>query len=409
MVAVVTISGVGAGEPTAGAAPSAPGVNSSSVTVAGLGYSDAYADAPIGARALFDAVNAAGGVRGRQINFAGWVDDRGDPAADAVAGRQLVAAHQTLAVVPTVTPNFAAAPALASAGLPAFGWGLSTAFCGNTYAFAITGCIAPAGTPRVASTAWGRLLDTWLRDHGQGGAAGKTAAVIAEADPAGRQATQLVAASAHAAGFRVVYQQATVPPPPAAVVDDSPYAGAILAADGGRPPDAVFLAVSFANVTGIAAALRAAHYAGVITNAVGYDPALAAATTGQLVLTGFAVPEAGATTPAMVTIADRIHAANGGTFISVGALVGYYAADFFVDALRHAGTNPTPASVARAAGRLRYEIPGVVGPTRYPGARQNPTPCGSLVESTGSVYQVAVPYACFPTIKVRTAKVAAGG
>jgi branched-chain amino acid transport system substrate-binding protein len=410
VVAAIGRAGIGATGPTvAGVAPSAPGVNASSVTVAGLGYSASYVDAQVGARARFDVANQGGGIRGRRIEFAGWSDDKGDPVTDATVGRQLVASRQALAVVPTVTPTFAAAPRLASAGLPAFGWGLSTGFCDNPYAFAITGCIAPAGTSRVASSAWGRLLDVWFRSHGQGGAAGKTAAVIAEAGSAGRQATQLVVASAKAAGFRVVYQQATVPPPPAVVVDGSPYAGAVVAADGGRPPDVVFLAVSFPNVTGLAGALRAAHYPGVITNAVGYDPALARVTSGQLVLTGFAVPEAAPTNAAMATIVARIHAVNGGAPVGLSALVGYFSADFFVAALRHAGANPTPASVAAAAAHLRYEIPGVVGPTSYPGAEQSPTPCGSLVESTGAAYQVAVPYSCFATVDVRTGKVVARG
>ncbi len=350
-------------------------------------------------------MNRAGGVHGRVIHLAGWTDDRGDPVTDAAAGRALVVGKQILAVVPTVTPTFAAAPALATAGLPAFGWGISTGFCANPSAFAITGCIAPAGTSRVASTAWGQLVAAWLRGHGQGATAGKTAAVVAEAGPAGGQGAQLVAASAAAAGFRVVYRQATVAPPPEVAVDDAPEAAAILAADQGRPPDVVFLVVSFPNVTGLNAALRAAHYAGVITNAVGYDPDLARATTGQLALTEFAVPEAAATSSAMATIVAQIHAENGGAPIGLGALAGYFSADFFVAALRHAGANPTPASLARAAARLRYEIRGVVGPTSYPGARQAPTPCGSLVESTGSGYQVAVPYACFGTVDLRTHRV----
>jgi Periplasmic binding protein len=158
-------------------------------------------------------------------------------------------------------------------------------------------------------------------------------------------------------------------------------------------------------MTGVAGALRAAHYPGVITNAVGYAPELAAAATGQLVLTGFAVPESAPTNAAMATIVARIHAVNGGAPVGPGALAGYLSADFFVAALRDAGANPTPASVARATARLRYEIRGVVGPTSYPGAQQNPTPCGSLVESTGAAYQVAVPYSCFATVDVRTGKV----
>lgn len=129
----------------AGDRRSTPGVTSTSVTVGGLGYAGAYGDAAVGAQALFDVVNRAGGVHGRRIDFVGSTDDQGTPAVDAAAGRQLVSGRQVLAVVPTVTPYFSAAPILAQAQLPAFGWGLSTGFCDNWYTFAITGCLAPAG------------------------------------------------------------------------------------------------------------------------------------------------------------------------------------------------------------------------------------------------------------------------
>jgi ABC-type branched-subunit amino acid transport system substrate-binding protein len=378
-----------------------PGVTSSTVTVAGLGYSAAYGDAPLGAQAVFDAVNRAGGVHGRQIRFAGSTDDLGSPAADAAAGRQLISSRAVLAVVPTVTPSFSAAPALARAHLPAFGWGLSTGFCNNPYGFAITGCIAAPGPVRAASSAWGQLIARFLRARGARGRR-TTAAVIGEDDTVGRQGVQTVAASATAAGMTVVYRRAPLPPPPNVLVDDTSDAQAVLASNGGAAPDVVFLVVSFANANGLSSALTGAGFRGVITDATSYDAGLAGAAQGRAVLTQFAVPESAPTSPAMAKIVAQIRQSNGGAPVDQAALVGYFSADFFVDALRRAGRNPTPASLAQAAAHLRYSIRGVIGPTTYPAAQRYGTPCGSLVVSTGTAYQVAVPYSCFAKVDVRT-------
>jgi len=383
------------------AASAVPGVTPSTVTVAGLGYSGAYSDAPIGAQAVFDAVNRAGGVHGRRITFAGWTDDQGSSTTDAAAGRQLIARRQVLAVVPAVTPFFGAAPALARAQLPTFGWGLSTGFCNNPYAFAITGCLAVPGSARAAPSPWGPLVARLLRDRGIHGGR-PTAAVIGEDDAAGRQGLRTVAASATAAGLHVVYQQSPVPAPPNVPVDDSSYAQALLASNAGAAPDVVFLVVAFANANGLASALAAAGYHGVITDATSYNPGLAGAAQGRAVLTQFAVPESASTNPAMAAIVAQIHQVNGGAPIDQAALAGYFSADFFVQALRRAGRTPTPSSLAQAAAHLRYSIRGVVGPTTYPAAQRNATPCGSLVQSTGRVYEVAVPYSCFTNGDVRT-------
>ena len=374
----------------------APGVTSSTVTVAGLSYAEAYGGASIGAQAVFDAVNRAGGVHGRRINFLGSTDDQGSPALDAAAGRRLISRRQVLAVVPTVTPYFSAAPALARAQLPAFGWGLSTGFCNNPYAFAFSGCIAAPDRTQNTRSAWGGLIAQLLRRRGDHGPH-VTAAVIGEDDATGRHGVRLVAASAKAAGLTVVYQQAPVPPPPNVTVVDTPYAQAMLTSNRGAAPDVVFLVVGFANANGLSSALTASGFTGVITDATSYNPGLAAAAQGRVVMTPFAVPESAPTNPAMAKIVAQIRRSSGSVPIDQAVLAGYFSADFFVQALRRAGRDPTPASLANAAAQLRYAIPRVVGPTSYPAAESEATPCGSLVQSTGSAYRVVVPYTCVST------------
>ena len=47
-----------------------------------------------------------------------------------------------------------------------------------------------------------------------------------------------------------------------------------------------------------------------------------------------------------------------------------------------------------------YAVPGTVGPTKFPSAHNEPTPCGSLVRSDGSAYAALVPYTCGKVVKV---------
>lgn len=357
-----------------------------------MGESASSFDAQFGARARFDAANAAGGVDGRRIEFLGWRDDRGTAADDLHVGRDL-ARQGVLAVVPVVTPTFGAAPYLARRSIPSFGWGISTGFCRNPHAFAITGCLAPSGT---VSTAWGGLVRRLVPP----GVARPTAAVLGQSDAAGRAAADAVARGATAAGFHVVLRTSTLPPPPAPVLDPGPFAAPVLTSNAGAAPDAVFLAAAFPLAHQLADALAAGGYRGVVSNATSYDPRLVAASAGQAVITPFGVPELGGS--AMRDIVARIQAVNGGTPVSQAALAGYLSADLFVQALRRAGRHPTAASVSSAAASLTFRIAGVVGPTRFPAAEGLPTPCGAVVRSTGRAFVPVEPYTCFTNVDARS-------
>ena len=118
--------------PTTPATTATRGVTATSIKVGGVGYSYVYGGADVGARARFQRANDSGGVNGRTIDYLGFADDGGDPAAGTTAVTKAVEQDGVLAVVPAVTPDFGAASYLTGAKVPYFGWALSSDFCGNS-------------------------------------------------------------------------------------------------------------------------------------------------------------------------------------------------------------------------------------------------------------------------------------
>ena len=93
------------------------------------------------------------------------------------------------------------------------------------------------------------------------------------------------------------------------------------------------------------------------------------------------------------------------TTITQGMLSSYFSADSFVQVLKKAGKNLTPEAVAKAMASFTYQIPGVVGPTKYPASKVQGAPCGTLVYSNGTAWSVQVPYACYQNFNYKTGKV----
>jgi branched-chain amino acid transport system substrate-binding protein len=383
----------------------ARGVTSNSITVAGL-TDGQQPEAAQGAKAVFDSVNSSGGVFGRKINYLGGNIDKGDATQDLTLGKQIVEQNQAFAVVPVVSPvATGSAQFFAQQHVPFFGWSIAPGMCNNPYGFGFTGCIVPPPPITTAGSTWGDLINKLYQSQGKGTAKGKTAAVIAEDGDAGRSGLQLIVPSAKAAGMKVVYGKTALPAPPAAVTDFSPYAQDILTSNNGKAPDAVFLVVQFSNLLGMAKALQQANYQGVITNAVGYVPAITATLKGQEGFMQFSAPESAPTNPNMATVVATIKKSLGNdVVISQGMLSGYFSADFFVKALKKVGKNLTPEALAKTASSMTYGISGTVGPTPYPTALKYGTPCGTLVRSDGTAWHIDVPYSCYTNIDSKTLK-----
>lgn len=364
--------------------------------VGGVVDAELYGGAALGAQARFTSVNAAGGVHGRPIELLGVTDDHRSPEEHAAALRHLIDDDTVDAVVPLVSGAFAGVPELERGRIPAFGWGISGAFCGSTWVFAITGCLTPL-LPRRVPGIWGVAIERLLRARD----ATSDAAAIVTDDGGADRAVAEVGAVARAAGMRVVYARAALSSAGPAGSDLGAIARAVLGADDGESPAVVFTVSGFANVAALQSTLRAQGYTGVTTNLVQYAPLLAGPAAGAEVLTQFATPESAPRNPAMQRIVDEIGAVTSDP-ITPAMLAGWFAADFFVKAATRAGAGATPVDIQRVARRSTYRVPKTIGPTRFPDAFTTATSCGQLVSGDGTGYTVAVPFGCSATVALST-------
>jgi hypothetical protein len=379
--------------PGAGSAKGAArGVTATTIKVAGLGDSFLYGGADVGAKARFQRANDAGGVNGRTIDYAGFTDDGGDATAGTTAATKLVQQDQVFAVVPAVTPDFAAGKFLAQQKVPYFGWGLSSDFCGNDYGFGFSGCLVPEG---ATSNAWGALISTTFGAQ----SAGRTAAIVTENAPAGQYELTSLTAGVTSAKLKVVYGKAALGVP--ATPDYDAVAKEVLAANAGKAPDVVFVVGNVSNVLGMQQALGAAGFLGLFTNQIEYGPNLVAPANGATVLTQTAPTESAPGNPAMAQLVADVQKVAPGLPIDQSVVAGYWSADLFLTAVRKAGKNLTRAALVKAANnKFTYQVANTVGPTTFPAAHSRPTPCGALVASNGTAYAVKVPYTCGRVVPV---------
>jgi ABC-type branched-subunit amino acid transport system substrate-binding protein len=372
---------------------SARGVTGSEITVEGLiTFLDFGAGGSAAAKARFDQANTTHELPcGRQIKYLGYADDGGQPDQDLSVVRRFVEQDHVFAIVPTLSIALeSSAPYINEQHVPTIGWGVSPNFCTSSnfsdmYIFGFNGCINPA-TPTYQTYIAGSVTKLF-----PGGAAGHTAAVIGEDTDTSKAGVVAVASQYEAGGFKVVYTQNPVPAPPAVVSDFTPYVQALMTASGGKPTDAVYLAVSPANAFPLAKALRDAGYKGFIINST-YSPQTVGASATEELVNTFATTES--KTPEMAQIVSTLHA-GGVTQIGQPELSGYFSADMFIQILKKVGPDLTPERFQQVASNFTYEIPNVVGPTYYPAGFQAGAPCGETVYSNGTSYTISVPYACY--------------
>jgi hypothetical protein len=371
------------------------GVTPTSIEVEGLGTVALFAGADVGAKARFQRANATGGVFGRTFDYRGFKDDQGVGATNQQVGTSMVRQDQVFAAVPVVTTDLGAVDSFVDLKVPYFGWALSSNFCGNRYGFGFSGCLFPPGR-RITSNAWGTLVETALGAQ----VPSPTAVVLTESTPAGQSELASLTSNVSSAGIDVVLAQSSLPVPPA---DNYDALGAtILAANGGKAPDAVFVVASYSTVVLLQRTLRIAGFGGIFTDTNEYDPDLVSSATSTSVLLQTAPIEAAANNTAMQQLVTDVRAVDPSIPIDQGVVAGYVAADMFVAAVRRAGKDLTlERFLDRANKGFTYELDGAVGPTTFPADHNAPTPCGSLVRSDGGAYQVVVPYSCGRVVKVK--------
>ena len=404
-VLVVVVAGASASasapgaEPTDTTAPAAPvapvrGVTDTTITVGGLGHVPRFPSADLGARARFERANREGGVNGRTFVYIGMRDDGGTGPGNQQVAATLVRDDQVFAIAPVITPDLGAVTDLLAQRVPYFGWAISSNFCGNQWGFSFTGCTFPPGGG-TTSDIWGVLVRRLFGAN----AAGKTAAIVSENTESGTYFVTTLTAGVDAAKLDVV--SGTTPLPIPAVADYGALAQQVLTSNKGGPPDAIFVAASYANVAQLRQAVRGTGYLGVFTNAVEYDPDLVASATGSFVFTSTAAVESAPTNPAMAQLVADVNALAPGQPIDQSVIAGYWSVDLFIAAVTRAGPNLTPDRlVAKANSKFTYKVKNTVGPVKFPDAHNEPAPCGTLVQGTGLGYTVAQPYRCGKVVDV---------
>ncbi|MFJ7069285.1 ABC transporter substrate-binding protein [Streptomyces sp. NPDC101115] len=380
------------------------GVTADTVRVGGIvsmtsasGYSKK--DTDLGARARYDRANAEGGVNGRRIEYLGAEDDGQDPARNLAAARRLVQQEKVFAVAPMSSVTFAGADFLDSQAVPTVGWGTLPSFCGPKHIYGFNGCLVPTPGGTLNQT-WPEGLATVL-----GGAKGRSVALIAGDNDAGKFGIRTFTQGFKAAGFDLAYAKAAVPAG-SLPSDWSAYTKEILrSGPGGKAPDAVVSVMQTPYNIGLFTALKRAGYEGVLSDPTDYDPGLLAkdatrqALDGVLVLLQFQPFEADG--PAMRQFkADIRKAAGKEVPLNMHMMTGYMSADLFLAVAARAGKDLTVESFQKAANGFS-DTGTLVGDRAEPKGQKESFGCGALVRLTGGRYEVAVPFRCYPPIPFR--------
>jgi ABC-type branched-subunit amino acid transport system substrate-binding protein len=378
------------------------GITNSEITVGGIVTTALFGtDMDKVAEAVFNQANKSGEIPGgRKIHYVPSVQDQGTPDGALLGLRQLVQQDNAFAVVPELSEEIDSGSAsyMAEQQIPGVGWGVTTPFCtkdpNTDWLFGFNGCLnTPAVWPYTV-TDTPRSLSLMYKLQGKGGPQGKTVAVIGEASASATNGVAIIANEFKGGGFKVVYDQASVPAPPAQVTDFSPYVQALMTSNGGKPPDAIFVAVT--TVGNALNLMKALHQAGYKGDVIGnyYAPQLAAAEAGSYASATFATPES--SSPAMKQIVSLLNGA-GVTAIGQPEMVAYLSSEMFVQILKKVGPDLTAQRFREVASHFTFSVPGVAGPTPYPTSFLVGPSCAEIAYDNGTTWSIASPYTCYGT------------
>jgi hypothetical protein len=346
----------------------------------------------VGARARFARANETGEVPGgRTINMVAVGDIKANFATGVQEMRRLIDRERVFAIVPTASV-YVAPEVPNREHVPVFGFGISeTAFCttgDDSYFFGFDGCLVQPNPTTAADNLQGIKAAALKEGFGTGGKL--RIALIAPDNPTGKKAVAVFAAAAEGNDMDVVYAKAPSPAPPATVGDYTPYVRAMLATD----PDIVASLGVFSDYVGLAKSLRDADFEGMYIIPAA-DPGLAPLVGPSYAFTNWATPESASTTPAVQRMLDDIEAYKPGTQVGTNVIIGWLAADFFVEALKETGENLTPERLQEVTAHMTYERKGFIGPTEFPENFEGAFPaCHTILRTDGTSYTVVEPYHC---------------
>jgi ABC-type branched-subunit amino acid transport system substrate-binding protein len=383
------------GASSAGAVRSVRGFDGKTITVAALGIVAQFPGVPLGVQARIGRFNDDNEIKGVKIKFAGFADDKQDPATALSEARRLVTQEQVFAIVGDTT-QYNPVDYFKQQHVPYFGWDFDNTYCSPKpstalWGFSFNGCLI-AEDPSFVSD-FGKTSYTYVSE--KSGKKHPTVVIFGNDTTSGKNAARLSAIAYQGAGFKIADTQNKLPPPP--VSDYTPYVQQILAGDNGSPPDAVVcaLATDCIPTWGL---LKANGYTGTFISGL-YSDLIVEAMGGSTATGSFVNPIED--TPGMNQLKKDLDAFQSGASskIDSGVIAAYSSVDMFIQALKTAAkkgkSNITPENVQKAAAKQTWQIKGLSGPIAYPQATVYQFPaCYSLFASDGTTWSTAVPYTC---------------
>lgn len=396
---IAAVSGIAAlsfGSEVASAASDKP-----PIVVGGDGDLASAAGAAQGFEAGIARFNEAGGLDGRKIKFVGLLDDGYGAQTNLTNAQQLVENKHVTVVAPFLSEISTAATGryLAASKTPFIGWAVSSAFAtAPTWGYGVNGnqtnpqAVVIAGVQQLLKVTGNTKTPSRIKVAG-----------IAENVSAGVSALNGAVAAYRYLGARVVYHKA-----PIAVLGTTSYvayAQAIIASGA----NVAFEVLDSADAIGLAAALKADGFKGLIYNGVTYFPGQlaaqpneAAALNGALVENEFPADEN--ETPATNQAKKDLASIGQPPELTSGVSVGYWSAIVLEQMLKatlaKVGGNPMKVSGAAIRSTVndgytyRDPIAGGIGTMYFPAAESIPTGCLTTLKVVGAMYKQLVPYNC---------------
>jgi ABC-type branched-subunit amino acid transport system substrate-binding protein len=382
---------------SAGAARSVRGFDGSTITVASIGVKSQFEGGVTrGVNARIKRFNDTNEIKGVQIKWSEFADDAQNDASALSEVRRLVTQTGVFALVGDTSANNPG-DYLNQQHVPYFGWAFDNTYCSHNpstklYGFGYNGCLVPADPSVMGDNGFQSVK--YVAD--KSGHKNPTMAIFSNDTESGKNSVKFQQIAYAGAGFKIVATNNQMPIPP--VADYTPYANAMLTADGGKAPDSILclLATDCIQMYGL---IKANGYAGTFISSL-YSDILVKAMDGSaanvpvvpLDTTGSAGLEQ------MKKDLDAFQAGASGK-VDTATIAGYSSTDMFIAALKTVAKKGksaiTPEAVQKAASTQTWQIKGLAGPTSYPKATVSPYPtCTALTVSDGTTWKTVEPFAC---------------
>lgn len=233
---------------------------------------------------------------------------------------------------------------------------------------------------------------------------GARIAIQSETGAAGHIGLAQFTALAKALKNTIVYAQANMPL--SGTVDMTPYVSAILAGH----PQVVLAAAAFSELGPFVSALRAGGFTGPIYDYSAYIPGLLAATKSlaaaldhEYIDTQVVPQEQGTQYVHQEKAALQAVGAKA-TTVTLGASMGYAEGTMLIEMLKAVGKNLNTKTFDQKINNgtfVAYRgLIGGPGQIHWPAAHYLPADCSSMVQVTGTIYKVAVPFKCYQSFQV---------